>query len=341
MNKRESAYNISYSRILFIDKEICSGHYPNAKTLAQKYEVSESTIKRDISYMRDILRAPIKYNASQKGHYYEDKNFRLPAVFTNLDIIFSAALALKLLAPYKNTPIYNRIKITLDNIDKSLFSKNDRDNLWLEKRISFLYEKVYKSVDSRTWDIVTFAMHQNKYIEFFYNSGYDKKYYKKTHVIATYQILLKNGIWYLLGKPIDSTTNEVESFSISRIEKLKMLDIVFEISDEYKYFDVERVGQEALQHQKCSILLFYDKDDVVKKDNIIKEFSKNNDIIFVEEIDVCTVEIIFYATDIKTVLDFILSQGANAVPTGPQELISLYRQEIESMLSNLSKILPK
>ncbi len=40
-----------YARILFIDKKLREGGYPNCVTIAREYETSSRTIQRDIGYM--------------------------------------------------------------------------------------------------------------------------------------------------------------------------------------------------------------------------------------------------------------------------------------------------
>ncbi|MDR2865477.1 MAG: HTH domain-containing protein, partial [Spirochaetaceae bacterium] len=51
------------SRIYFIDRQIAAGKYPSTKQLAEEYEVGTATISRDIEFLRDMLDAPIEYDA--------------------------------------------------------------------------------------------------------------------------------------------------------------------------------------------------------------------------------------------------------------------------------------
>ena len=50
-----------YRRLLFIDKKLREGTYPNCTSLAAGWEVSTKTILRDIAYLTDSLQAPIEY----------------------------------------------------------------------------------------------------------------------------------------------------------------------------------------------------------------------------------------------------------------------------------------
>ena len=49
-----------YRRLLFIDRKVRDGSYPNCPSLAREWEVSVKTIQRDIDYLRDELGAPLE-----------------------------------------------------------------------------------------------------------------------------------------------------------------------------------------------------------------------------------------------------------------------------------------
>ncbi len=65
-------------RIYAFHQRLKANSFPNAQTLMEEFELSRATAHRDISYMRDRLLAPIKFNSSRKGFYYTDEDFSLP-----------------------------------------------------------------------------------------------------------------------------------------------------------------------------------------------------------------------------------------------------------------------
>ncbi len=77
------AFRTSVQRKYFIDKKIRDKTYPTAATLAKDYEIEKNrkvdprTIASDISELRQIYNAPIKYDAKNKGYIYTDESFRL------------------------------------------------------------------------------------------------------------------------------------------------------------------------------------------------------------------------------------------------------------------------
>lgn len=74
-------------RILWFDEQIRARRFPNAKALAEHFEISVRQAGRDIEYMQDSLRAPMSYNARRRGYEYNDAAYILPSVFlTETDI---------------------------------------------------------------------------------------------------------------------------------------------------------------------------------------------------------------------------------------------------------------
>lgn len=312
MPKEQRAYNISYSRILFIDKQIAEGHYPNANQLSTKYEVSVRTIKRDLAYMRDVLQVPIQYDSSKKGHYYTDNTFRLPAINANLDSIFSVAIANKLLSPYKDTPIYSRIKTTLDNLDSHLLVFDENDDFWLNNKIAFLQNDSTANIKPEIWQTITSAMVQSKCISFYYNNGYDKDYNKNSIKLALYQIICKLGIWYLIG--YSKIDDKVIKYSLGRIEQAKMLNDDFKIPADYEYIKYTIEPREF----KCKVI-FFGESIINAKSNL----PKVGEIISIDEIDENTSEFTFTVSNLEQVISILSEQFSNSIVLEPAELVAL------------------
>ena len=74
-------------RILWFDERVRAGAFPNARELAERFEISVRQAGRDIEYMQSSLLAPLTYNAKRRGYEYEDAAYLLPSVFlTETDI---------------------------------------------------------------------------------------------------------------------------------------------------------------------------------------------------------------------------------------------------------------
>ena len=99
--KKPCLNSTQIARIVDIDRRIREGEYPDAAKISEDYgRVSERTIKRDFALLRDHLCAPLKYNHTRKGYYYE-KPWPLPEILNSaaqhIDPLGSLFLNLKAL----------------------------------------------------------------------------------------------------------------------------------------------------------------------------------------------------------------------------------------------------
>jgi len=86
-----------YERFIWFDDRVRAKRYPNATTLAEKFEISSKTAQRDIEFMRNRLCCPLEYDPSRKGYYYQDGTFSLPMIYLSPAELSSLLVARKLL----------------------------------------------------------------------------------------------------------------------------------------------------------------------------------------------------------------------------------------------------
>ncbi|MDR0877785.1 MAG: WYL domain-containing protein, partial [Treponema sp.] len=199
METRKHIPRATLARIYSIERQIASGRYPNVNDLAKKYECGTATIYRDIEYMRDMLNAPIEYDAKQRGWYFSEKGFRLPARFAAANDMLALGMAKSLLELYRNTPLYESAKHLIEEITAPL-SHDDIDetgkNSWFENRI-IVPSVASAPVKSETWEIITTGLQDNRIITFDYKGVLDTE--DNTRLVRPYQLLFDTGIWYLYG----------------------------------------------------------------------------------------------------------------------------------------------
>ena len=116
-------YKPQHARLLFIDRMIREKRYPNCASLARDYEVSASTIQRDLDYLRYQLDAPLAYSARHRGFHYTEEEYRLPAINIRESDLFAIYLADKLLAQYEGTPIHDSLRSVFGKIEAALPDK--------------------------------------------------------------------------------------------------------------------------------------------------------------------------------------------------------------------------
>lgn len=325
--KIKTAHNLPYARMLFIDKEISKGEYPSAPKLAAKYEgVSVITIKRDIEYMRNMLEAPIEYDKTRKGYYYMDKTFRLPLLFINEEEVFAGYIAMKLLSQYKGTPIYKHVKDIFDYFNNIIIKS---DNNKFEKRIIFI-EEYSPDFFEETWNILIKAIKENRYIEFSYKGAW-RKTEGYGYYIAPYQIVSKAGVWYFAG--YSKRQDAVSLYCLHRITSIKLTDETFKPPKDFKYTESSSSSFGVFINdyiKKCKIKFFNESAVYVSE----RRFSNDQKI---EKMEDGSVIITFSSGQIYEILRFVLSQGFNAIPLEPKELVDEWKNNIKIMYKNINK----
>jgi hypothetical protein len=68
-------------RLQWIDAEIRAGRYPNARRVAEQFEISPRQAQRDFEYLRDSLGAPLEYAARRRGYRYDGEAYVLPGPY--------------------------------------------------------------------------------------------------------------------------------------------------------------------------------------------------------------------------------------------------------------------
>lgn len=116
-------YKPQHSRLLFIDKQIREKRFPNCSSLAEAWEVSSKTFQRDLDYMRYQLNAPLEYSAKERGYFYTEDEYQLPAINIKESDLFAMYLADKLLRQYEGTPIYDSLCSVFRKIEDALPDK--------------------------------------------------------------------------------------------------------------------------------------------------------------------------------------------------------------------------
>ena len=116
-------YKPQHSRLLFIDRQLREKRFPNCSTLAEAWEVSISTIQRDLDYLRYELDAPLAYSAKHRGFYYTEEQYQLPAINIRESDLFAIYLADKLLGQYEWAPVYDSLQSVFRKIEDSLPDK--------------------------------------------------------------------------------------------------------------------------------------------------------------------------------------------------------------------------
>lgn len=323
METRKHQPRAVLSRIYFIDRKIAAGKYPNVHDLAGEYEVGTATIYRDIEYMRYMLNAPIEYSAKERGWYYTEKTFRLPARFAAANDMLALGMAKSLVSLYKNTPLYESAVRLLNDITAPLSPDDNEDGertAWYEKRI-IVPPVASAPVNPETWDVVVDAMKENRVIAFEYKGNADDEY--KTRLVRAYQLLFDTGVWFLYGYAEERSA--IRIFSLSRMKNVSITNESFKLPEDFDYCtqnDGSYFGIFTGEKRFFKIAF----SELAAKDIQNRLWAKDQKITELEDDEGITIE--FTSTQYGKVLSWVLSFGSGASPVEPLELVEQWKENI-------------
>ncbi len=310
-------------RWIIIDKRIREGKFPNTRTLSEELEVSRKTIQRDINYLKYMKDAPIDYDKNRKGYYYTEEYYRLPSLSLSEGDLFALAIAEKVLAQYKNTPLYDRFKRVYESIRNSNTERVTINPEWIDSNITiFLSELAY--FDQKVWSDISLALRDNKIIVFRYTLPLNER--RIGCKVEPYHLLSYRGEWYLIGYNVE--LEDFRTYALSRIDRLRITDENFKRRD----FKLSK-------HFNYNFGIFDSKERYVVKlefvpelANFILERNWHPSQIVKKREDGC-VELTLKVNNLIEIKRWILSWGCGVRVLEPDILIKEIRAEIKKMKS--------
>jgi predicted DNA-binding transcriptional regulator YafY len=225
-----SKFKPQFSRLLFIDRRLREGKYPNCSSLAKEYEVSQRTIHRDIEYMRDTVGAPIEYDNGRRGFYYTEKNYALPGIGIRESDLFAICIAEKALEQYANTPVYEKLLSIFEKLRLYLPDSVTVKPAWIDNRFTFLQES-FTTIDPAIWETVAEGLRTTRRVDITHQKAGGEEITRR--LVSPYHIVNFRGEWYLVGHC--SVRNAVVRFALSRIRSAELTDGIFSIPADFDF----------------------------------------------------------------------------------------------------------
>jgi predicted DNA-binding transcriptional regulator YafY len=339
--------NISYYRLLTIDREIANLSYPSSKYLAKKCEVSIPTIKRDIRDLKLLFHAPLEYSKKQNGYFYLNKTFRLPGILSSAQNIEIAASICNFLDIVKGSPYYNdtlsffeELSTIVPQFDIAGNREYEREVLSgkinthtkaatsenLGSKILFLGSP-HTIIDKHVWYSILNSIDKQNIISFDYKGFRDKNFIHR--VVYPYQLIFDDGEWSLFCYV--PKIKETRLFNLSKIKNAQILDNIFEKTDDSDFKKItEGVFGRYIENK-------YESFEILLK-GYSAEYSKNR--IFSSSQEIVnningSITIKFKSNQYAPIKAWLLKQGANGIPIQPKRLVEDWRNEILQMYKNI------
>ena len=203
------------------------GQCPNASDFGHELGVSRPTIMRDIEWLRDDEGAPIEYVPARHGYRLSDESWWLPPVSLNRREVFAFAVADKLLAAFRGTPIEADMHSALQKVAESIEGRITLDPAVLTDRLTVISED-YVEQDLETWSAVAEQLDRQERFRMDYErfDGMVRDY-----ILEPYHLVAYHGNWYVVGQHVRK--QRIATFAVSRIRSLNTTGESFEIPDAF------------------------------------------------------------------------------------------------------------
>jgi proteasome accessory factor B len=201
-------------RVFAIRQLIMDKKYPNCETLAERFEYSTKTIKRDIQWIRDHWdHLRLTFDARRNGYFFDCPTENLPAVPTMTEAdMFALFCAYETTERYRGTPMHQPLEMAFKRmtgqLDKNVRYSFDR----LDDTLSFR-PFAPEIVDAAKFEAATRAMQNRRALRFSYKRPKEKPRVRHVH---PYHLTNRDNRWYLVA--FDVEQGIYKSYVLGRIE---------------------------------------------------------------------------------------------------------------------------
>lgn len=320
---KEREDKVKSFRILEIDGIIREGNYPNSTYLAKRFEVSRSTISRDIEFLRDRYNAPLEFDQVKNGYYYSDPTFFIQSVMLTEGELFTVGAILPLLEQYKNTPLEQSFRTMMTKITEMLPDSVSVDTSFVTSEIKFISDPL-PQIDNSIFTQIFDSIRTKRTLEFGYRSIAKQDYhYRKFN---PFRVVCQKGNWYVIGH--DHKSSEIRIFSMARMKDLKVLNEKFTVPKDFKldkYID-SSFGIWLSKTEPVKIELLFDKS--VNTYILERNWHQTQECYQKED---GSVYLSFKSNQMQETLHWVLNFGSAVKVLNPPELIKAVKNEIQKL----------
>lgn len=203
---------------------IQSNSHPNCNRMAEEFEISTRTVKRDVDFMKYRLNLPIEYDSRKYGYYYTKPVPQFPSVQVTEAEMFSLLIAHKAIAQYQGTPFEKPLRSAFDKLSGQL---DNNTNYTLGNWDNALSFRPFAPDDSdlKTFQLLTRALQQKLTLKFQYKKlGASAR---EARTVQPYHLTCVENHWYLIG--FDTQRRAIRTFALNRLSSPQLTKRTFNI----------------------------------------------------------------------------------------------------------------
>ena len=310
-------------RIFEIAHFIRDNYYPNVPKIRARFELSRSTVMRDIEFLQDEYNMPIEYSYEHKGYYFTDPTFEIQSVMLSEGELLSISTILPLMEQYKNTPLENTYRNLMEKFIDMMPDKVSVSSSLLESDIKFISDPL-PEIDEKVFNSMFDAIRNKQTIEFSYRSISSTGY--STRQFDPYKVICQKGNWYAIGWC--HKHNDVILYSLSRIKGLKKTGNSFVFKQDFNIDDFidSDFGIWINKEEPQKIELIFSKD--INTFILERNWHAQQNCYQKED---GSVHLSFMTNQIQEIFHWVMSFGSQVQVLNPPELKEMISREVKKM----------
>lgn len=187
--------HLLFERYQWFHHQVKAGRFPNATSLAARFETSPRTAKRDIARIIERLGVPLEYDPKGKGYFYAQPGFELPLPQISQEELLAILLARNLLSSSAGGLISQAIA----SFGRKLFLTMGGFGL-SERRLDEAFSATWNGYAPAAGEIfrqIADALLQQRPLQFTYSSPLSDEPTRRT--VEPHHLQHYNGSWLLIA----------------------------------------------------------------------------------------------------------------------------------------------
>jgi len=202
-------------RIQVIHEALREGGFPNCRTLAERLEVTDKTVQRDISFMRDELGLPLEYDRGMHGYAYVGAVDQSPAFGLGSKELAGYLHAREAIGAVSGTALEQPMRDMFAPLNQMIESQFEVSCEDLEDSVTRRVSGLAKA-DPETFGRLAEALLRRREASLFYHKiGAVRSEERR---IQPYHLGEVDGCWYVIGH--DLKRGELRTFALPRVSRV-------------------------------------------------------------------------------------------------------------------------
>lgn len=309
-------------RIIYIDQQIRAENFPNSRSVAERFEVSERTVADDRRHMIDRLGAPIEFDTDMGGWYYADETWVLPATIISEGELLALFLGQVVSQQYLGTPFEKQLRDGLTKIAKHL-PNEVRLDLAEASQCYTVNTGFVSSVNSTLMEKLQLAIRERRQFWMRYYTA--TRGDRRERTVNPYHLYLALGHWYLIA--YDHWRDEIRNFRLSRIEEWRVLSQRFEPDPNFSAEDYIAQGFFTSMGKVYDIVIQFNEYQA----RYIREQQWHSTQEPLEELPDGSIILRFRSGGLDAIQRWVMQYGSHAEVLEPAELRDAVAKEVAQM----------